>query len=164
MSETLKNLCEMVEKQCGTQFNHIVLNYYRDGKDHIGMHADDEQELGWNPTIAAISLGDSRSFVVEPKSRKIKKRPFRINLKHASLLIMGGDIQHRYRHGVPKNQSEKPRINVTFRYLQGPPGTQRPPHPYMKSHQEALNQDDQEVLNQDGQDEQDGQDSSNQSN
>jgi alkylated DNA repair dioxygenase AlkB len=153
MSETLKNLCEMVEKQCGTQFNHIVLNYYRDGKDHIGMHADDEQELGWNPTIAAISLGDSRSFVVEPKSRKQKKRPFRINLKHASLLIMGGDIQHRYRHGVPKNQSEKPRINVTFRYLQGPPGTQRPPHPYMKSYQEALNHD-----------EQDEQDSSNQSN
>ncbi len=141
ISNLLQNLCERVEKHCQSKFNHIVINYYRDGKDHIGMHADDEPELGWNPLIAALSLGSSRSFVVEPKSRKVRRRPFRISLKHASLLVMGGDIQHRWRHGVPKSNTTHPRLNITFRFLQGPPGTPRPIHPAIQQKLETEKED-----------------------
>jgi alkylated DNA repair dioxygenase AlkB len=137
VSPILQSLCERIEKHCQARFNHIVINYYRDGKDHIGMHADDEPELGWNPLIAALSLGSSRSFVVEPKARKGKRRIFRVNLKHASLLVMGGDIQHRWRHGVPKSNTHLPRLNITFRFLQGPPGTPRPIHPAILQKMEA---------------------------
>lgn len=132
--EALKPLWQQVEQACGTDFNHVLLNYYRDGKDYMGMHADDETELGLNPVIAAISLGVTRRFVVAPKQRKNDRRKRRkrsllgqktILLHHGSLMVMGGDMQHYWRHGVPKmNQKEQqgPRINITFRKLLGAPG------------------------------------------
>lgn len=131
---TLKPLWERVELACGERFNHVLLNYYRDGRDYMGMHADDETELGLNPVIAAISLGVTRRFVVAPKQRKSDRRRRRkrtplgqqsILLHHGSLMVMGGDMQHYWRHGVPKmTQKEQsgPRINITFRRLLGAPG------------------------------------------
>jgi len=130
----LKPLWERVELACGVEFNHVLLNYYRDGRDYMGMHADDETELGLNPVIAAISLGVTRRFVVAPKQRKSDRRRRRrrtplgqqtILLHHGSLMVMGGDMQHYWRHGVPKmTQKEQsgPRINITFRKLLGAPG------------------------------------------
>ena len=34
-----------IEKVCPTEFTTVLLNYYRDGKDSNGWHADDEKEL-----------------------------------------------------------------------------------------------------------------------
>ena len=130
-------------------FNHVVLNYYRDGKDHMGMHADDERELGINPLIVALSLGESRAFNLEVKQRrrgrkKQKKKAqssvenrlddrtsfplgkrYQLTLEHGSLMTMGGNLQHKWRHGVPKIKGHRecgPRLNITFRYLLGHPG------------------------------------------
>jgi alkylated DNA repair dioxygenase AlkB len=101
-----------------TTWNSLLLNYYRDGRDSIGFHADDESELGANPVIGSISLGAKRRFVLKhPASGE--KREF--NLPHGSLLVMGGASQHHWRHGVPKTR--KPvgaRINLTFRYVHVP--------------------------------------------
>ena len=41
-------------------FNSVLANYYRDGKDSMGWHSDDEKELGPNPTIASISFATKR--------------------------------------------------------------------------------------------------------
>ncbi|VTU42546.1 MULTISPECIES: alpha-ketoglutarate-dependent dioxygenase AlkB family protein [unclassified Variovorax] len=48
-----------------TDLNSVLLNRYRSGNDSIGMHSDDETQLGPQPVIASISLGDSRTFVFE---------------------------------------------------------------------------------------------------
>ena len=45
-TETVHALTGRVNEFAGTRFNHVLLNRYRDGHDNMGMHADDEPELG----------------------------------------------------------------------------------------------------------------------
>ena len=115
---TLAEVRRQVEAVSKTSFNSLLLNYYRDGKDSMGMHADNEPELGANPVIASISLGGVRQFVLKhPRSGETRK----YDLAHGSLLIMGGSCQHHWVHGVPKTKSAiAPRINLTFRQIKAP--------------------------------------------
>jgi alkylated DNA repair dioxygenase AlkB len=98
-----------------TPFNSLLLNFYRDGQDSIGFHADNEPELGVDPVIASISLGGVRQFVMKHIGTKEK---LIFELAHGSLLLMGGTCQHHWLHGVPKTKAEvDPRINLTFRNI-----------------------------------------------
>lgn len=125
----LKHLLDEVMAATGLVFDHVLLNRYRDGHDHMGVHADDEPELGASPQIAAVSLGARRKFVLEPKPKKLRHRKVTLQLDPGSLLVMGGRIQHTWRHSVPKQRTlESERINVTFRKLCYDPG-QAPPRP-----------------------------------
>ncbi len=110
--QVLKSLVESVAR---AEFNSVLLNLYRHGQDSIGMHADDEPELGVNPVIGSVSLGSVRRFVL--RHRKSGERMF-FDLSHGSLIIMSGTSQHHWVHGVPK--TAKPvgkRINLTFRRI-----------------------------------------------
>ena len=106
---------QRAEIAAGTTWNSLLLNFYRDGRDSIGFHADDESELGTNPIIGSISLGAERRFVLKhPASGETLE----FNLPHGSLLVMGGTSQHHWRHGVPKTRKPVgPRINLTFRRI-----------------------------------------------
>jgi alkylated DNA repair dioxygenase AlkB len=96
-------------------WNSLLLNLYRDGRDSIGFHADDEPELGTNPVIGSVSLGAERRFVLK---RPASGEKLEFNLHHGSLLVMGGTSQHHWRHGVPKTaRPVGPRINLTFRQI-----------------------------------------------
>jgi alkylated DNA repair dioxygenase AlkB len=104
-----------VEAAAGTTWNSLLLNLYRDGRDSIGFHADDEPELGTNPIIGSVSLGAERKFVLKHPSSGER---LEMNLPHGSLLVMGGATQHHWRHGVPKTtRPVGPRINLTFRRI-----------------------------------------------
>ena len=114
----LEHIKFQVEKKCGKKFNSVLLNLYRNGSDSIAWHSDDEKELGENPTIASLSFGDTRSFVLRHRFNKDLKA--KIELTHGSLLIMGGTTQHYWQHQIPKTRlSNKPRINLTFRRILG---------------------------------------------
>lgn len=102
-----------LEQQCQCSFNSVLANLYRDGQDSMGCHADDEKELGSQPTIASVSLGEERLFKLH---HKITKQRLSINLQHGDLLIMGGTCQRLWLHSVPKTKTHKTaRINLTFR-------------------------------------------------
>lgn len=94
-------------------FNSCLLNFYENHDDSVGWHADDEPELGKSPTIASLSLGATREFLVR---RNTDRKVFRKNLPHGSLLLMTGQMQRDYTHCVPKACSRKSmRVNLTFR-------------------------------------------------
>ena len=98
------------------EFNHALVNRYRDGNDSMGLHADAEPELGPNPVVASLSLGATRRFVIRHKRDREDRRE--LELVHGSLLVMGGTMQHHYRHGLPRTRHPVgQRINVTFRRL-----------------------------------------------
>jgi len=121
----LASLLERVNQAVGCPFNHVLLNRYRSGADAMGYHADDEPELGYEPVIAAISVGVRRRFVMKAKGKRKTRRT--VELAHGSLFVMGGTMQHKWYHGVPRQGSvQSERINITFRHLMGPPGW-RPP-------------------------------------
>lgn len=101
---------------CGEDFTTVLLNYYRDGKDSNGLHADNEKELGRNPAIASVSFGAERYFYL--KHNSIKEKKLKIKLEHGSLLIMKGTTQHFWKHQIAKTtQVIGPRINLTFRII-----------------------------------------------
>lgn len=106
---------ESVEAACGASFTTVLLNYYRDGKDSNGWHADNEKELGRNPVIASVSFGAERFFHLQHNSKTHK---LKILLEHGSLLLMQGQTQHCWKHQIPKTAKPiGPRINLTFRVI-----------------------------------------------
>ena len=113
---TLGALLERVVGRTTTPFNHVLVNRYRDGTDSMGMHADDEPELGRDPMVATLSLGVTRRFVLAPRRGKDANLVY--ELGHGSLLVMGGACQHHYRHGIPKAPAvPEERVSLTFRRL-----------------------------------------------
>lgn len=97
------------------QFNAVLMNLYRNGKDYINWHTDAEKELGHNPLIASVSFGETRDFIIRKndKSEKIT-----IPLKNGTLLIMSGELQHFWQHCLPKRlKITQERISLTFRTI-----------------------------------------------
>lgn len=106
-----------IEKSHPYKFNSALLNYYRHGNDHMSFHADDEKELGLNPTIASVSFGDTRKFVLKHRYDESLDK-VEINLHDKSLLIMTGELQHYWVHKISKKTaSQLPRVNITFRSI-----------------------------------------------
>ncbi len=100
----------------GHKFNSALLNLYRDQKDSMGWHRDNEKELGPEPVIASLSFGQSRPFFL----RHIKNKTLKIDLElhHGSLLLMSETTQTFWEHSLPKRtRLFKPRINITFRSI-----------------------------------------------
>jgi len=109
----LTQLRQALCRQVGVDFNSCLANLYRDGKDSMGYHSDDESELGPRATIASVSLGDRRRFVL--RHRTTRER-WTWELGHGDLLVMRDESQSDYAHAVPKtSRPVGPRMNLTFR-------------------------------------------------
>jgi len=111
----LLELRSFLREKTGYDFNSVLANAYRDGRDSMGWHADDEKELGPNPLIASLNLGASRRFLLREK-RGNHSKPVSLQLEHGSLLVMQAESQSRYLHSLPKTaKAVGLRINLTFR-------------------------------------------------
>ena len=111
----LAQLKIQIEQHTHQRFNSVLCNLYRDGADSMGWHADKEPELGRNPYIASLSLGEKRLFKLRHNKTK---QTVDVLLENGSLLLMGGELQHNWRHSIPKTAKAKnPRINLTFRNI-----------------------------------------------
>ena len=115
-NSALLEIREKIEKISKSKFNSVLLNRYRSGSDSVSWHSDDEPELGKNPVIGSMSLGEEREFQMKHKyDRDLKQN---ILLQHGSFLLMKGKTQHSWLHQIPKKKSIKgERINLTFRLI-----------------------------------------------
>ncbi|MGY5351209.1 alpha-ketoglutarate-dependent dioxygenase AlkB family protein [Wenyingzhuangia sp. IMCC45533] len=114
-TKELLDLKQIVEKKCDTTFNACLLNLYHNGSEGMGWHADNEKTLGEQPTIASVSFGADRKFMLKHKE---SKQTISIPLEKGSLLIMAGDTQTNWLHKLPTSTLVKsPRINLTFRNI-----------------------------------------------
>ena len=112
----LLKIREKIEKISKTKFNSVLLNLYRSGADSVSWHSDDEPELGQNPIIGSLSLGETRQFQMKHKYDHDLKQ--KILLQHGSFLLMSGKTQHNWLHQIPKRKNLKgERINLTFRVI-----------------------------------------------
>ena len=97
------------------EYNQILMNWYEDGNQYIGLHSDDERQLEEGFSIYSFSFGQSRDFLVKAKDKSFDKT---IQMPDGSLIIMEGSMQKYYYHGVPKRSIKKcpgRRINITVR-------------------------------------------------
>ncbi|XP_060742705.1 alpha-ketoglutarate-dependent dioxygenase alkB homolog 3 [Tachysurus vachellii] len=120
----LLNLRQTIEQETSHTFNSVLCNLYRDGKDSIAWHSDDELSLGPQPIIASLSLGDMRVFSLRKKLPPGENRDYtyaekvKIPLSHGTLLIMEGCTQDDWQHQVAKEYHDRgPRVNLTFRTI-----------------------------------------------
>ena len=110
-------------------FNFVLVNRYKDGSDHIGEHRDDERDLVDAASIACVSFGQERDFVLKHKdfrgknANKSKDIPERksnleVSLKHGSLLVMKHPTNRDWYHSIPvRKAATTPRISLTFRVM-----------------------------------------------
>lgn len=125
-TDTLSQLKSQLEQSLAADFgavtfNSVLANLYRDGRDSVSWHSDDEPELGAQPLIASLSFGATRRFSLRLRGRK--DRPTHIDLGAGSLLVMAGTTQRYWHHQLPKtNSAVAERINLTFRSIVGPSG------------------------------------------
>jgi alkylated DNA repair dioxygenase AlkB len=116
-TELLLDIRRRVERVTQESFNSVLLNYYRDNRDSMGFHSDNEPELGEKPVIASVSLGEERTLVLKHKVNKLAK-PVRLRLASGSLLLMKGDTQRWWKHGIAKETRRcGARLNLTFRHI-----------------------------------------------
>lgn len=114
--DALLPLRHRVSAVAGETFNAVLANRYRDGRDSMGWHSDDEPELGREPVIASLSLGAPRRFVF--RHRFDHARRVEIELAHGSLLLMRGATQDHWQHALPRSaRVSTPRLNLTFRRI-----------------------------------------------
>jgi alkylated DNA repair dioxygenase AlkB len=112
----LTDIKTWVEQLSAETYNSVLLNLYRSGSDSISWHSDDERELGPNPTVASVSFGGSRRFMI--RERQTKQVVAEVLLEHNSLLVMRGAMMKLYQHQIPKTSAHvAPRVNLTFRTI-----------------------------------------------
>lgn len=115
---TLMYIKNKIEEVAKVNFNSVLLNLYRNGKDGVSWHQDNEPELGKNPVIGSVSFGGTRRFQFRHKLRR-ELGKIDVDLTHGSLLIMKGETQRYWQHQIPKTSKPvESRINLTFRVIQ----------------------------------------------
>lgn len=108
---------DRVEAATGTRFNSVLLNLYRDGRDSVSWHRDNDYDHGGQPDIASVSFGATRRFQLRDEAG----RRAAIALESGSLLLATGEALERWWHCVPKTtRAVGPRVNLTFRHMVGP--------------------------------------------
>ena len=111
----LLEIKEKIENITSFKFNSVLANLYRDGNDSMGLHSDDEKELGKKPVIASLSLGESREIYFKHKNKKLD---LMIPQASGQLMVMHGKTQEYWKHEIKKTKKiKKPRINLTFRNI-----------------------------------------------
>lgn len=111
---TLLEIKERIEAVQG-RYNYCLLNRYRSGQDSMGMHADNEPEMG--NVIGSVSLGAARTFRIRHNKTK---ETMSFPVGHGTLIIMAGTMQQFWKHEIPKtNAPAGERINLTYRQIVG---------------------------------------------
>lgn len=101
----------------------ISLAYYRDGSDSVAFHGDRLGPRRKDSVVAILSLGGARRFQLRPRRPNgvtadrldPPPEPLQFRVGAGDLLVMGGDCQDSWEHGVPKQAHGDPRIAVMFR-------------------------------------------------
>lgn len=122
-TDTLQSIKQNIESFLQLSFNAVLVNYYRDGKDYVGWHTDNEREMGEEPVIASLSLGATRVFQIKPhpsdtnRSQEIYSLP----LQSGTLLVMKAGFQEQWLHRINCDPTvHQGRINLTLRNVLPP--------------------------------------------
>jgi alkylated DNA repair dioxygenase AlkB len=107
---------DRVEAATGRGFNSVLLNLYRDGRDGVSWHRDNDYAHAGQPDIASVSFGGPRRFQLRDQTGERHE----IVLESGSVLLMSGAAVAHWWHCIPKTARPVPaRVNLTFRHMVG---------------------------------------------
>jgi alkylated DNA repair dioxygenase AlkB len=108
----LHRMARALSRRYGGDLSAITLSLYRDGKDSVAWHRDQEVRELDDAIVAVVTLGGPRRFGVRPLGGG-HARYFTVGW--GDLMVMGGACQRDWEHGVPKTRHAPPRMAVVFR-------------------------------------------------
>jgi alkylated DNA repair dioxygenase AlkB len=124
LPDALREAAQAVREAIGVDFNHVGLNYYRDGRDSVAPHNDKLHSIVPGHPIVLLSLGATRRMDIREKEPSVaggKRRAWRLELEAGSLLVMSHASQLHFDHGIPKLTTPVgPRISCAFRVRPDP--------------------------------------------
>jgi len=111
----LEQINNKINLTIGFAPNNCLINYYLDGKSKMGYHSDQIDILEKGTGVAILSIGETRSL----KFRKIlnPEEVLSYELQPGSLIYMTQEVQAIWQHAIPKADTEKGRISLTFRKI-----------------------------------------------
>ena len=115
----LLELKRLVDREAAVEFNSVLCNLYRSGRDSVGWHSDDEPELGPDPVIASVSLGATRTFQFRHRTNPGQRD--QLELSHGGLLAHARVDTTQLEASGPEDRARPvgPRINLTYRTVLG---------------------------------------------
>ena len=117
--EVLEDARALLARRYDRHFDSIGLNLYRNGTDSVAWHGDRLSGVVQLPTVAIVSVGAPRPFLLRPKGGGPSVGYL---LGQGDLLVMGGDTQQAWEHAVPKVAAAGPRLSITYRHGGPDPG------------------------------------------
>jgi hypothetical protein len=112
MTSLVKNISDILSKKLNQEFNHVLIQLYRNGNDYIGEHADKTLDIKNNTNIINYSVGSQREMKLRTKKINDDKREIKkIKLKHNSIFVLGWDANKKWLHSI--NQDKRPDFEKT---------------------------------------------------
>ena len=118
MCDRLKEITQKVNQELGRNYITILVNVYKDNKDAIGAHQDNEN--GWvkGTGFATLAFGCERPFVIKEIASKNKDK---IIHKSGEIIELPYPMNTYYTHQLPscsKALGDEWRISLTFREIE----------------------------------------------
>jgi alkylated DNA repair dioxygenase AlkB len=109
-----------VSDRYGVEFDSVLVNLYRDGRDGVAWHGDTVRKRLPEAVVVTVGLGERRRFLLRPGD----SGPPAVELTtgQGDLVVMGGRTQHEWQHTVPKSARAGARMSVTMRHSRPLPG------------------------------------------
>lgn len=96
------------------EFDSVLVNLYRDGRDGVAWHGDTVRKRMPEAVVVTVGLGERRRFLLR---RGTSGPPsHRLESGEGDLIVMGGRCQHDWQHTVPKAAKAGARMSVTMRH------------------------------------------------
>lgn len=112
---SLRRIRDELEEKTGYSNNHVVVNRYLTGRDHISFHHDKIRDFVENAPVCTVSFGGSRILRLR---HVITQETHDFRLRNGSLFILGPETNRLYKHCIVKTAKyRRPRISCTFRNI-----------------------------------------------
>ncbi|TCI85453.1 alpha-ketoglutarate-dependent dioxygenase AlkB [Tenacibaculum sp. M341] len=111
----LEEIVRKIDEVLGFKPNNCLINYYLDGRPKMGFHSDQTDILYEDTGVVIISVGEPRILRFRNIENREVKKDF--TLSSGSLFYMTNDVQDKWQHAIPKADTEKARMSLTFRKI-----------------------------------------------
>jgi alkylated DNA repair dioxygenase AlkB len=115
MHNLLLPICAKLQNTLGFEPNSCLINFYEDGRDKMGFHSDEIDNLELDTKIIIISLGAERKLSFRSTIDYEERRYYW--LPHGSLLYMSQNTQKYWSHAIKRANVAAGRISLTLRRI-----------------------------------------------
>lgn len=114
-TETLEKIRDDIFELTGQYCNHVVVNRYSSGSDHIGYHHDKTKDFEEGSSVMTVSFGSERNFQLQNlKTKKVTT----FTTKNGSLCELDWETNIECKHRIAKtSKTVGERISLTYRSI-----------------------------------------------